>query len=700
MQQDQKRIRSNWGLSGVGALQPGDHLCAIFENDGEHRAIVTHFVRQGIGRNESVVYVADDRSIDTVRGYLADDGLDVERLQKSGQLSIITSRDGCAPDGRLDSDSMIALFRRETERATNDGYAALRITAEMTESLRDPAGDACLIEYEARLNEYFRDAPCLAMCQYDRRKTSLSILLDVLKSHPIVIIGSELYENHYYVPPEKLLGEDAQASKLNRWIRSLQRRKETEEALRSSEERFDLAVRGADEGLWDWWFASDDSWVSPRFKEMIGFEEDSDWGSAVEFWQSRLHPDDSERVEQAIRDHTERRVPYDIEYRLQTRDGEWRWFVARGQAQWNADGQAIRMAGSIRDITERKCVEEALRESEENFRRLAESSPVSIAILSDADEVKFVYVNPAWEEIFGYTREEAKMMNVADVLHPDMRDSVLERGRARLRGEQVPSRYELKIVAKGEVTKWLDFSATIIRYHGKATILTVANDITNRKHAEEQLKASLREKGVLLKEVHHRVKNNMQIMSSLLRLQARTVKDPVVAEVLADSQSRVHAMAQVHTQLYESRDLTNIAFEEYLRSLAQSSIRAHGDGRIHVAVRTEGEDFPIDIGLAVPCGLVINELLTNALKHAFAPNQQGNVEILLKRTGASYVELVVRDDGVGFPEGADPGNADSLGLKLVWMLVQDQLKGEIDVRRSAGTEFRIRFPITVPTANE
>ena len=554
-------------------LQPGDHLCAIFENDGEHRAIVTHFVRQGIGRNESVAYVADDRSIDTILGYLADDGLDVERLQKSGQLSIIISRDGCAPGGRWDSDSMIALLRRETQRATNNGYAALRITAEMTDSLQGPAGDACLIEYEARLNEYFRDAPCLAMCQYDHRKTSPSMLLDVLKSHPIVVIGSELYENHYYVPPEKLLGEDAQASKLNRWIRSLQRRKETEEALRSSEERFDLAVRGADEGLWDWWFAADDSWVSPRFKEMIGYAEDSDWGSPVEFWQSRLHPDDLDRVKQAIRDHTERRVPYDIEYRLQTRDGEWRWFVARGQALWDADGQAVRMAGSIRDIT-------------------------------------------------------------------------------------------------------------------------------NRKQAEEQLKASLREKGVLLKEVHHRVKNNMQIMSSLLRLQARTVKDPVVAEVLADSQSRVHAMAQVHTQLYESRDLTNIAFGEYLRSLAQSSIRAHGDGRIHVAVRTEGEDFPIDIGLAVPCGLVINELLTNALKHAFAPGQKGNVEILLKRADDTCVELAVRDDGVGFPAGADPENADSLGLKLVWMLVQDQLKGEIDVRRSVGTEFRIRFPISVPTANE
>jgi diguanylate cyclase (GGDEF)-like protein len=211
-----------------------------------------------------------------------------------------------------------------------------------------------------------------------------------------------------------------------------------------------------------------------------------------------------------------------------------------------------------------------------------------------------------------------------------------------------------------------------------------------RKKTEEQIKASLREKEVLLAEIHHRVKNNLQIVSSLLRLQARAVKDPKYAGMLNDSESRVRTMALVHEKLYMSENLASVDLKGYLRSLAEELLRYYKESAGDVALKLDVGDVSFGLDTIIPCGLIVSELVTNSLKHAFPDRRGGEIEIAVKAVDDEY-ELRVRDNGVGIPPELDIRKTETLGLQLVTSLAEMQLKGHLELDRSHGTEFRIRF---------
>jgi two-component sensor histidine kinase len=217
-------------------------------------------------------------------------------------------------------------------------------------------------------------------------------------------------------------------------------------------------------------------------------------------------------------------------------------------------------------------------------------------------------------------------------------------------------------------------------------------EIVERKEAEERVKTSLREKESLLQEIHHRVKNNLQIISSLLSLQSRRTADPAILEILSDSQGRVRSMALVHEKLYQSPDLAQVDFGEYIRSLGQYLLRSYGGVRTGVLRLTvDASDALLDIDTAIPCGLMVNELITNSLKHAYPSGQGGKIRVALCPDGAGQLTLTVSDDGIGLPDDVDFRNSPSLGLQLVNSLVM-QLDGTIELDRRGGTTFRVAFP--------
>jgi two-component sensor histidine kinase len=216
-------------------------------------------------------------------------------------------------------------------------------------------------------------------------------------------------------------------------------------------------------------------------------------------------------------------------------------------------------------------------------------------------------------------------------------------------------------------------------------------DITARKQAEEKIKQSLSEKELLLQEIHHRVKNNMQVISSLLKLQAETIKDESLRSAFKDSQNRVRAMALVHEKLYQSKDFTHIPFRDYLQSLIRYLYQSYTPKAGTIELTSEIEELPLAITHAIPCGLIVNELLSNALKHAFPEERTGAITIGLRSPEPHTYELTVSDDGIGLPEAIDPHTTQSLGLHLVTILAEDQLKGEITVEREGGTRVRITF---------
>jgi PAS domain S-box-containing protein len=221
-------------------------------------------------------------------------------------------------------------------------------------------------------------------------------------------------------------------------------------------------------------------------------------------------------------------------------------------------------------------------------------------------------------------------------------------------------------------------------------ICGIAHDTTERKRMEDALRLSLQEKEVLLKEIHHRVKNNMQIISSILNLQAGSVKDPAALECLRESQRRIRSMALVHEKLYRSSDFSRIDFGEYVRSLVTALFQSCRTDSNRVRLDCKAEDVFLDINTAIPCGLVANELIVNALKHAFPEGRSGVIKTRLRPLGKDEYRFVISDNGVGFPKDLDFRNTESLGMQLVTLLV-GQLDGTIDLKRKGGTTFDIVF---------
>jgi len=250
---------------------------------------------------------------------------------------------------------------------------------------------------------------------------------------------------------------------------------------------------------------------------------------------------------------------------------------------------------------------------------------------------------------------------------------------------------------------WFDFSGLGQRYMDVAYypytgpdgiisgVVVSSHDITDRKQAEEQIAASLKEKEVLLRETHHRIKNNMQVMTSLLKFQSANIEDKQVAEMFKESRDRIKSMALVHEKLYRSKGLADVDFEEYVKSLVSSISSSYGASAAGITSIIETDDVSIGLETAIPCGLIINELVSNSLKYAFPGNRKGEIRVALRSLDEDALVLEVGDNGIGMPEDLDFRNTASMGLQLVNILSEDQLPGKIELDRAGGTTFRIRF---------
>jgi PAS domain S-box-containing protein len=364
--------------------------------------------------------------------------------------------------------------------------------------------------------------------------------------------------------------------------------------------------------------------------------------------------------------------------------------------------QLERLNGELEQrVAERTAALEAsamrLRESEESFRAIFEHAGIGISVLNR--DTKLLQANPTMQEMFGYSAAEMLNMGMAACTYPDDvlidLDLFQEVFAGHLDRYQVEKRYLRK---DGELL-WGRFTATAITdaTGQRRFVIGMLEDITERKLAEarlrsgeERLKAAVREKEVLLKEIHHRVKNNLQIIASLLSLQSDQLKDPADLALFEDTQHRVKSMALIHESLYRTGDLAHFNFAQYVDGLCTDLLRSYTNGTSHIRLHTELDELTFDVDTAVPCGLILNELLTNALKYAFPEGQPGEIFIGLQAE-PGHVTLKVRDTGIGFPADLDFRHTESLGLQLVSMLAE-QLGGTVTLSRDCGTTFTITFP--------
>jgi PAS domain S-box-containing protein len=341
-------------------------------------------------------------------------------------------------------------------------------------------------------------------------------------------------------------------------------------------------------------------------------------------------------------------------------------------------------------VVHRKKTEEDVQERERFLSSMFESIQDGISIL--AEDYTILRVNNAIENWYSHALPIIGK-KCYEAYH--LRDKICDNCPTRKTIETSEASYEVvpKVGSGGEVTGWLDlFSFPLIdkRTGQMKGVIEYVRDISERKKAEDRLQESLQEKEVLLREIHHRVKNNMQVISSLLNLQSRHVKDPDVLEMFKESQRRIRSMALIHERLYQSSDLSQIEFSEYLRNLATHLFHSYQVDASRVQLKIEAEEVHLNINTAIPCGLIVNELVSNALKHGFPEGRNGQLGIDLRRVDGDGYVLRVTDDGVGFPEGLDFRKTETLGMQIVNTLAS-QIDASIDLAREKGTEFTIHF---------
>jgi PAS domain S-box-containing protein len=360
-----------------------------------------------------------------------------------------------------------------------------------------------------------------------------------------------------------------------------------------------------------------------------------------------------------------------------------RWYECHDNAMPWIDRRMVRLEIAL-DITERKCAEEAVKESEQKFRTLFEESSNPILVVDENEQ--YIDANKAALEFLECDREELIKRKVWDFAPPGKADLMKQDHFPFMSRRTI----ETEHFVKGTV-KTLMLNVVPLKIKDKTSLYGIGQDITELKHNEKVIKDSLREKETLLKEIHHRVKNNMQVISSLLNLQIMRNKDEQVKKALMDCQGRISSMASAHEMLYMSNSLSFIDCQEYISKLVKNLLQFYQTDLCRVRLTVDAKGIALGIQQASSLGLIINELLSNALKYGFSENMQGRIMIRLKMAEQDIMEFVFSDNGVGIPENVDWRKTQSLGLNLIVHLAKNQLGGTVSLNPGKGTCFTIKF---------
>ena len=495
-------------------------------------------------------------------------------------------------------------------------------------------------------------------------------------------------------------------------IKDITEKRSAQERLKESEERFRIAAEQTGQIVFEHDHGDKDIKWAGAIQDVTGYtiEEFSKFDNAT--WASHIHPEDRKRTLDEIRMYQKKESKFRVEYRFRRKDGNYIHVEDSGVYLRDENGRIRKAFGVMKDITGIKLASEKLKESEARYRSFMKNFR-GIAFQMGLD-FTLLLIDGNIEETTGYRREDFISGNIDcyRIVFPEDREKVFENRKKSANDPSIFLEHEYRICQSDGKSRWVrEIIQNVPDPSGKKRILQgTVYDINRQKEAEESL-AKIEE--IRKKEIHHRIKNNLQVISSLLELQAERFNDVEVLEAFHESQNRVATMAIIHEELYRSKNNETLDFSAYLQKLTSELFHSYIVRKGYVDMHLDIDEIFLGIDTAVPLGIIVNELVSNSLKHAFPPGRRGEIRIKLYRTGNSdenksisnstnnigskssvdkniQYTLVVSDNGLGFPKNIDFRNTSSLGLQLVNILVE-QLEGAIELNRSSGTEFKIRF---------
>lgn len=508
----------------------------------------------------------------------------------------------------------------------------------------------------------------------------------IVNNEEILLANGRIFERDY-VP---IFVEDIYYGHL--WMyRDITQRKQAEIALNITQERLKFLLSTSPAVIYSCKADGDygTTFMSDNVKSLLAYEA-REFVEDSSFWASHIHPEDAPHIFAQLPKVFEEGF-HVREYRLLHKDGTYRWIYDQVKLVRDSDGNPLEIIGYWADISERK-----LAEAERS--RLAAILEASTDFVGLADpKGNILWNNKQFKKLICIEEDtQIKQKRIGDY-HPQwaleivqnqgipaaIRDGVWIDETALINNDGIEIPVSQMILAHKNERGTVEYFSTLIR------------DITPLKQAEAALRTSLKEKEVLLKEIHHRVKNNLQVISSLLKLQSAYIEDKDTLALFTDSQNRVKAMALIHEKLYQSSDLARILVSDYIKNLTNNLLQSYSVSSSLIKLNVNVDNVFVDVDTAIPCGLIINELLSNSFKYAFPDGRPGQIWIEFKSTNNSHYYLRIGDNGIGLPPDFNLEESESLGLQLVWNLTE-QLGGNIEVNSQNGARFEISFTKTIP----
>jgi PAS domain S-box-containing protein len=521
----------------------------------------------------------------------------------------------------------------------------------------------------------------------------------------------------------------------------------SEESLRESQRFLSTLISNlpgyvyrchAEEGEWYTQFASEGIY------ELTGYHAWAFLKGGQMSYGWLVHPDDLVLVQNEVKEALKNKRAYQITYRIRTADDKLKWVWEQGRGIYSDDGSLSATEGFITDITEKKLVEEEILQRNQelatlnrigqSINKLADPSEILSLIykmtgkLFDNNNLYIALYDEANKEISFpiYTIDGSNIPTGTRKPGKGLTEHVIKTAKPLIINNDIAGKFEkLGIEKRGQKSKSImaapmmlgkkvigvitlqDYknenafeesqlellmtiaSQAVIALENSRLFMTLQRELEEKKRTEIQIKASLREKEILLQEIHHRVKNNLQIMSSLLRIQASYVKNKEVHKIFKESENRIRAMSLIHNKLYNSENYDRIDFTDYIKTLISGLFISYGVSSERILLNINLNNTLLNIDTMIPCGLIINELVSNSLKYAFPNNRNGSIMIKLSHD-ENELSLIVKDDGIGFKHKVDINSTDTLGIKLVKLLAS-QMDGKVEINSKVGTETKIIF---------